>query len=70
MNYMIFVYVGSVWLVLMIAYNIWTGKKEKEKNYISKGGMRKYNKEPMKMSIGEILKRKDKIKHFNGRFKW
>lgn len=39
---MIFVYVGFAWLILMIAWNIYKGKKEKEKMTISKGGMRKY----------------------------
>lgn len=29
---MIFVYIVFIWLVVMIIYNIWTGKKEKEKN--------------------------------------
>ena len=37
---MIFVYIVFVWLILMIIYNIWTGKKERMT--ISKGGMRKY----------------------------
>ena len=38
---MIFVYIVFVWLILMIIYNIWIGKKEKGKMTISKGGMRK-----------------------------
>jgi len=42
MNYMIFVYVFFIWLMLMIARNIYKGKKEKEKMTISKGGMQKY----------------------------
>ncbi len=39
---MVFVYIIFVWLILMIIYNIWIGKKEKGKMTISKGGMRKY----------------------------
>jgi hypothetical protein len=44
MTFMTFVYVFFIWLVLMIAWNIYKGKKEKEKMTISKGGMRKYFK--------------------------
>jgi len=39
---MIFVYIVFVWLISMIAWNIYQGKKKKEQMTISKGGMRKY----------------------------
>ena len=42
MTSMIFVYVFFIWLILMIAWNIYKGKKEKEKITISKGVMQKY----------------------------
>jgi len=40
---MTFVYIVFAWLVAMIAWNIYKGKKEKEQMTISKGGMRKFN---------------------------
>jgi len=40
---MVFIYIGFVWLILMIAWNIYKGKKEKKQRIIvSKEGMRKY----------------------------
>ena len=39
---MTFVYIVFAWLILMIAWNIYKGKKEKEQMTISKGGMSKY----------------------------
>ena len=39
---MSFVYIVFAWLILMIAWNICRGKKEKEQMTISKGGMSKY----------------------------
>ena len=47
----------------MIIRTIWLLQKENKKK-----GVRIYNREPMKMSIGERLRRKHK--HFNGRFFW
>lgn len=74
MTYMIFVYVFFVWLIAMIIWNIWTGKKEKEKA-ISKARMKNYDS-PMKMSIGERLRRGERMKkrevmpgYFNGRYR-
>lgn len=55
---MTFVYIIFFWIVAMIIYNIWTGRKKKERMTISKGGMKKYNRNPMTMSIGERVKRK------------
>jgi len=43
MNYMTFVYVFFIWLMLMIAWNIYKGKKEKEQMIINKKGIQKYN---------------------------
>lgn len=40
---MAFVYVFFVWCIAMIIYNVWTGKKEKEKMTISKKAIQKYN---------------------------
>uniref|UniRef100_A0A6H2A6Q9 Uncharacterized protein n=1 Tax=viral metagenome TaxID=1070528 RepID=A0A6H2A6Q9_9ZZZZ len=40
---MTFVYIIFAWLILMIAYNLYTGRKEKERMTISKGGMSKYS---------------------------
>jgi len=37
-----FLWIPFVWLILMIAWNIYKGKKEKEQMTISKGGMCKY----------------------------
>lgn len=42
MTYMTFVYVFFIWLILMIAWNIYKGKKKKEKMTISKEAMQKY----------------------------
>ena len=39
---MIFVYIVFVWLILMIAWNIYMGRKEKEQMTISKEGTRRY----------------------------
>lgn len=39
---MVFVYIVFVWLIIMIAWNIYKGKKEKERMTISKEGRRKY----------------------------
>jgi hypothetical protein len=39
---MIFVYIVFAWLIIMIVYNIWTGKKEEEQMTISKEKMKKY----------------------------
>jgi len=41
---MILEYIIFIWLVAMIAYNLYTGKKEKERMTISKGGMKKYGR--------------------------
>lgn len=42
MNYMTFVYIVFTWLILMIAWNIYKGKKEKEQMTISREGRKKY----------------------------
>jgi len=39
---MTLVYIIFIWLVAMIAYNLYIGRKEKERMTISKGGMSKY----------------------------
>ena len=39
---MVFANIIFSWLVLMIAWNIYKGKKEKKRMTISKGGMSKY----------------------------
>jgi len=40
---MVLVYIVFVWLILMIARNIYKGKKEKEQMTISKEAMCKFN---------------------------
>lgn len=52
----------------MIIYYTWKWRKEKKESMtISKAGMRKYNKEPMEMNIGERLRKKKKIKNYEGK---
>lgn len=56
------VWIIFIWVIAMIIYYTWKWRKEKqEKMIISKKGINDCEKR-MKMSIGEILKRKHEVK--------